>query len=354
MLSLCIFGSMVVYPTPAMATVAQSPTIKVRGQVVDEQGEPLTGATIKIKGGQGGTITDLDGNFQLEVLGNATLLISYVGYKEREVAVRNRAIIDPIQLQSDEQMLEQVVVVGYGTQKKSDLTGSVAVVDAEALKQTSNSNISTMLEGKVSGVQITSDGQPGADPTVRIRGVGSFGSTAPLYVIDGVPMGTSIRDFSSKDIETIQVLKDASAAAIYGSRAANGVVLITTKQGSRTMGPEISFSTFVGISKVTKSFDVLNARQYRDLMEENGAVSGLPADLTDRTDWFDETYSTGVNQNYQFSISNGDENSSYYLGGGYTNETGIISTTSSDRYNVKASLDKKIFQWFSANASTTF
>ena len=202
MLSLCIFGSMVVYPTPAMATVAQSPTIKVRGQVVDEQGEPLTGATIKIKGGQGGTITDLDGNFQLEVLGNATLLISYVGYKEREVAVRNRAIIDPIQLQSDEQMLEQVVVVGYGTQKKSDLTGSVAVVDAEALKQTSNSNISTMLEGKVSGVQITSDGQPGADPTVRIRGVGSFGSTAPLYVIDGVPMGTSIRDFSSNDIET--------------------------------------------------------------------------------------------------------------------------------------------------------
>ena len=167
MLSLCIFGSMVVYPTPAMATVAQSPTIKVRGQVVDEQGEPLTGATIKIKGGQGGTITDLDGNFQLEVLGNATLLISYVGYKEREVAVRNRAIIDPIQLQSDEQMLEQVVVVGYGTQKKSDLTGSVAVVDAEALKQTSNSNISTMLEGKVSGVQITSDGQPVLSGTVE-------------------------------------------------------------------------------------------------------------------------------------------------------------------------------------------
>ena len=205
MLGLCAFSGMTVYPTPAMATVTQSPTIKVRGQIVDEQGEPMPGATVRVKGGQGGTITDLDGNFQLEVPGNAILLISYVGFKEREVAVRNRAIIDTIQLQADDQMLEQVVVVGYGTQKKSDLTGSVAVVDAEALKQTSNSNISTMLEGKVSGVQVTSDGQPGADPTVRIRGVGSFGSTSPLYVIDGVPMGTSIRDFSSNDIETIPV-----------------------------------------------------------------------------------------------------------------------------------------------------
>ena len=165
------------------------------------------GATIRVKDTSIGTTTDLDGNFQLEVPGNAVLLISYVGYKEREVAVRNRAILEPIQLQSDTEMLEQVVVIGYGTQKKSDLTGSVAVVDAEALKQVSHSNISSMLEGKVAGVQITSDGQPGADPTVRIRGVGSFGSTAPLYVIDGVPMGTSIRDFSSNDIETIQVLK---------------------------------------------------------------------------------------------------------------------------------------------------
>ena len=160
MLSLCAMGGMMVYPTPAIATVAQSPAIKVHGQVIDEQGEPLTGATVRIKGGQGGTITDVDGNFQLEVAGNAILSISYVGYKEREVAVRNRAIIEAIQLQPDSQMLEQVVVIGYGTQKKSDLTGSVAVVDTEALKQTSHSNISTMLEGKVSGVQVTSDGSP--------------------------------------------------------------------------------------------------------------------------------------------------------------------------------------------------
>lgn len=263
LLSMCAFGGMVVYPTPAMAIVAQSPTIKVRGQVIDEQGEPMPGATVKIKGGPGGTVTDLDGNFQLEVPGNTILLISYVGFKEREVAVRNRAIIESIQLQADNKMLDQVVVVGYGTQKKSDLTGSVAVVDAEALKQTSNSNISTMLEGKVSGVQITSDGQPGADPTVRIRGVGSFGDTSPLYVIDGVPMGTSIRDFSSNDIETIQVLKDASAAAIYGSRAANGVIIITTKRGQKDQPLKVDYNGYFGVDNIPKDvYDVMNADQY--------------------------------------------------------------------------------------------
>ena len=160
-------------------------------------------------------------------------------------------------------MLEQVVVIGYGTQKKSDLTGSVAVVDTEALKQTSHSNISTMLEGKVSGVQVTSDGQPGADPTVRIRGVGSFGDTSPLYVIDGVPMGTSIRDFSSNDIETIQILKDASAAAIYGSRAANGVVIITTKRGQKDQPLKVDYNGYVGMDYIPSSvYDVMDADQY--------------------------------------------------------------------------------------------
>ena len=188
MLGLCALGSAAVYPMSAVAAVTQSSAIKVRGQVVDEQGEPLLGATIRVKNTSStGTTTDLDGNFQLEVPGNAVLVISYVGYKEREVAVRGRSVLEPIQLQSDDFMLEQVVVVGYGTQKKSDLTGSVAVVDAEALKQVSHSNISSMLEGKVAGVQVTSDGQPGADPTVRIRGIGSFGDTSPLYAIYGVP-----------------------------------------------------------------------------------------------------------------------------------------------------------------------
>ena len=188
--------------TPAFAAQTmqtKAETIKVKGQVVDQDGEPLMGATVKVKGMNGGAVTDLDGNFQLDAPANGTLVVSYVGYKEAEIAIRNRAIIDKIELTSDDKMLEQVVVVGYGVQKKADLTGSVSIVNAEEMKKVSNSNISTMLEGKVAGVQITSDGQPGADPAVRIRGLGSFGSTAPLYVIDGVPMGTTIRDFSPND-----------------------------------------------------------------------------------------------------------------------------------------------------------
>ena len=203
-LFLSVIGGGMVYTTPAVAaTNKQQQTIKVSGQVVDQDGEPLVGATVRVKGSTGGVVTDLDGKFQLDASAETTLIVSYVGFKDREIAVNGRAILGEIQLEPDNNVLEQVVVVGYGTQKKADLTGSVAVVNAEEMKRVSNSNISTMLEGKVAGVQNTPDGQPGADPAVRIRGIGSFGSTAPLYVIDGVPMGTTIRDFSPNDIETI-------------------------------------------------------------------------------------------------------------------------------------------------------
>ena len=241
LLTLGVMGGITCCPTSVMASVTQSQTIKVTGQVVDQDGEPLIGATVQLKGTQSGVITDIDGNFTIDAPANGTLVVSYVGFKDREIAINGRAIIEQIQLESDAQVLDQVVVVGYGVQKKADLTGSVSIVNADELKRVSHSNISSMLEGKVAGVQITSDGQPGADPAVRIRGIGSFGSTAPLYVIDGVPMGTSIRDFSPNDIETIQVLKDASAGAIYGSRAANGVVIITTKGGKKDQPLKVDY-----------------------------------------------------------------------------------------------------------------
>lgn len=340
MLGLCAFGGTAVCVTPAMAAVAQSPTIKVSGKVIDELGEPLMGATVRIKDGQGGTATDLDGNFQLEVSGKAVLLISYVGYKDREVAVRNRAILDPIQLDPDNQMLEQVVVVGYGTQKKADLTGSVAVVDAEALKQVSHSNISSMLEGKVAGVQITSDGQPGADPTVRIRGIGSFGDTSPLYVIDGVPMGTSIRDFSSNDIETIQVLKDASAAAIYGSRAANGVIIITTKRGQKDQPLKVDYNGYFGVDYIPSGvYDVMNADQYSQYLGQAASNSNTPLpggysldsatgayhfmDNTD-TDWFKEVFKTGIRQNHNVNLSGGGSKNTYNVALDYFSQKGTL------------------------------
>ncbi len=339
MLTLGITGGLTVCPVSANAAVTQQ-TIKVKGQVVDQDGEPLIGATVKVKGAQTGSITDIDGNFQIDAASNATLVISYVGYKDREIAVRGRAVIDAIQMESDSQILDQVVVVGYGTQKKADLTGAVSIVNAEELKRVSNSNISTMLEGKVAGVQITSDGQPGADPSVRIRGLGTFGDTSPLYVIDGVPMGTTIRDFSPNDIETIQVLKDASAGAIYGSRAANGVVIITTKGGKKDQPLKVDYKGYFGVDWIPSStYDVMNADQYSDYLGQACANSNSPLaggyslnpetgkyqffDNTN-TNWFDEVFKTGIRQNHNINMSGGGAHNTYNVGLDYFQQKGTL------------------------------
>ena len=338
MLCLGAMCGLTMIPTTAAAAVEQQQTIKVSGQVVDQEGEPLIGATIKLKNAQTGVITDFDGNFTIDAPANGTLVVSYVGYKDREIAVRGRAIIEKIQMESDAMMLEQVVVVGYGVQKKADLTGSVSIVNADELKRTSNSNISTMLEGKVAGVQITSDGQPGADPSVRIRGIGSFGSTAPLYVIDGVPMGTTIRDFSPNDIETIQVLKDASAGAIYGSRAANGVVIITTKGGKKDQPLKVDYKGYFGVDVIDKGvYDVMNANQYSQYLGQACANSGTPLpggysldgsaykfqDNTN-TDWFKEVFKTGIRQNHNVNLSGGGAHNTYNIGLDYFQQKGTL------------------------------
>ena len=338
MLLLGILGGLVVCPVPAMASVAQSKTIKVGGQVVDQDGEPLIGVTVRVKESTTGTVTDIDGNFQIDAPANGILLVSYVGFKDREIAVNGRSVIGEIQLSPDDLTLDQVVVIGYGTQKKADLTGSVSIVNAEEMKRISNSNISTMLEGKVAGVQITSDGQPGADPTVRIRGIGSFGSTAPLYVVDGVPMGTTIRDFSPNDIATIQVLKDASAGAIYGSRAANGVIIITTKNGQKDQPLRVDYKGYFGIDKISKDvYDVMDANQYSQYLGQACANSGTPLpggySLIDgayrfrdntNTDWFNEVFKTGVRQNHNLNLSGGSANSTYNVGLDYFKQKGTL------------------------------
>ena len=340
MLTLSVVGGLTVGTVPAMASVEQAQTIKVSGQVVDQDGEPLIGATVRVKGSQTGSVTDIDGNFQLDAPANGTLVVSYVGYKDSEIAVRGRAVIEKIQLESDSQVLDQVVVVGYGTQKKADLTGSVSIVNAEEMKRVSNSNISTMLEGKVAGVQITSDGQPGADPSVRIRGIGSFGSTAPLYVVDGVPMGTTIRDFSPNDIETIQVLKDASAGAIYGSRAANGVVIITTKNGKKDQPVKVDYKGYFGIDVIPSStYDIMDANQYSNYLGQAAANSNTPLpsgyslnpetgkyqfmDATN-TDWFKEVFKTGTRQNHNINLSGGGANNTYNVGLDYFQQKGTL------------------------------
>jgi len=338
MLSFGMLGGLSVSPSPVMASVTQQ-TTKVSGRVVDQDGEALIGATVKVKNAQSGAITDFDGNFELSVPANSTIVVSYVGFKDLEVAVNGRTDLGQIILESDAQMLEQVVVVGYGVQKKADLTGSVSIVNADELKRVSHSNISSMLEGKVAGVQITSDGQPGADPLVRIRGIGSFGSTAPLYVIDGVPMGTSIRDFSPNDIETIQVLKDASAGAIYGSRAANGVVIITTKGGKKEQPLKVDYKGYFGIDKIQKDvYDLTDAEQYSRYLGIAAENAGIPVpggyskgadgyyhfqDGTN-TDWLSEAFKTGIRQNHSVNLSGGGANNTYNISLDYFKQKGTL------------------------------
>ena len=270
------YAAVSAYAAPVEAQQADNVTIS--GTVVDESGYPIPGVGVLVKDSTIGTTTDLDGLFSLKVPADAVVEFVSVGFDTVEITVNGRADLGTITMKTSNTLLEELVVVGYGSQRKVDLTGSVAIVDADEMKKVSHSNISTMLEGKVAGVQITSDGQPGADPSVRIRGLGSFGSTAPLYVIDGVPMGTTIRDFSPNDIETIQVLKDASAAAIYGSRAANGVVIITTKSGKKDQPMRVDYRGYMGVDQIKKGvYDVMDAKQYGDYVRMAFANSGMEA-----------------------------------------------------------------------------
>ena len=338
-----------------LMSMTQPDNITVKGKIVDDKGEAIPGATISIKGTTQGTISDVDGNFSISVPSDATLQISFIGYKSMDVAVGGKTELGNITLVSDLRKIDQVVVIGYGTQRKVDLTGAVAVVNTEEMKKTSNSNISTMLEGKVAGVQITSDGQPGADPTVRIRGIGSFGSTDPLYVVDGVPMGTSIRDFSPNDIASVQVLKDASAAAIYGSRAANGVVIITTKQGKKNQPMKIDYSGYYGFDQVQRNvYDVMDAKQYGQYLTMAYHNSGMDvppgydptspnylytADGTPKvnTNWFDAAFKTGIRQDHNVNLSGGGENNTYNIALDYYGQQGTMEGAGPnfDRYTAR-------------------
>ena len=335
----------------AQTTMIQTGNIIVKGKIVDERKEPLPGATIQQKGTSNGVITDIDGNFSISASSDATLTVSFIGFRSVEIPVGGRTALGNITLISEIKELDQLVVIGYGSQRKVDLTGSVAVVNTEEMKKVSNSNISTMLEGKVAGVQITSDGQPGADPTVRIRGIGSFGSTAPLYVIDGVPMGTTIRDFSPNDIETLQVLKDASAAAIYGSRAANGVIIITTKQGKKNEAMRINYSGYYGMDQVQNGvYNVMDAYQYGDYvtMAYNNSGMDVPAGYNPasakyidpaqvNTNWFNEAFKTGIRQNHNINMSGGGTNNTYNIGLDFYSQRGTMvgAGPNFDRYTAR-------------------
>lgn len=308
----------------------------VSGTVIDAStSEPLPGVNILVKGTARGASTDAEGTYELTVPSSAdTLVFSFVGYQSQEVPINGRSQID-IAMEPKTLLGEDIVVVGYGTQEKEDVTGSISQVDAGEMKKFSSSNPADLLQGRVAGVQIRSDGQPGAVPSVQIRGVGTFGDSQPLYVIDGVPVGTSIRDFSPNDIKSVQVLKDASAAAIYGSRAANGVVIITTKKGRKNTPLQVEYSGYFGIDQVWQRIPVTGRENYQMLSNEGQRNAGLTVapgndpssnvyidDIN--TDWQEEGLKTGQRMNHNLNFSGGGEYTTYNISLDYLNNKGTL------------------------------
>lgn len=339
-------------------TAAFAQQHSVKGTVVDSQGYPVIGMTVMEKGTQNGTTTDADGNYLLN-LSSASSAVEFnaLGYKAVTEQVAGRSVIN-ITAQEEAIALDAVVAIGYGTVRKRDLTTAVSTVSNEDMQLRPVTEASGFIQGKVAGVTVQqTSGLPGSGMTVRVRGASSIASSNdPLYVVDGVPVGTgnyAIAYLSPQDIETMQILKDASSAAIYGSRAANGVVLITTKQGKKSRGPQITLNASVGLANVARTYEVLNVAEYRELMDELGAIS-LPDGLKDETDWFKETYRTGINQNYQISVSNANDKMRYYLSGGYSDEKGILPVAFNKRVNVKASMDSDLFSWINVGADLAY
>ncbi len=321
----------------------------VSGKVTDAlDGAGLPGVSISVEGSTVGTASDFEGKYSLTVPSKETVLVfSYVGYLPESKTVGDLTEVNVV-LNQDVMSLDELVVIGYGTQKKSNLTGSVAIVDVEDMMKSSNTNVGTMMQGRASGVTVTTDGEPGADPTIRIRGFSTFGDCAPLYVIDGVATEGSMRDLSPNDIESIQVLKDASAAAIYGSRAANGVVIVTTKKGKKNTPLNISYKGYFGADDVWQRIPLLEREDYQTMINtslENNGSSLFPGndpesdDYIDdvNTDWQDEGFKTGTRQNHNLSLMGGGENITYALITDYFDSKGTLEGYGPDytRYSVR-------------------
>lgn len=334
-----------------VAINAKAQNVKITGTVVDVDNEPIIGATVTVSDNTNAkTVTDLDGHFSINAIPGSRLDITYIGYKSKNVKAANGM---KVVMEEDNNMLKEVVAIGYGSVQRKDITTAVSSVSTKDLDTRPIVSAVQGLQGKAAGVTISqANGQPGSTPTIRVRGTTSLnGSNDPLYVVDGVPM-TDIDYLSADDIVGMQILKDASSAAIYGSRAANGVVIITTKQG-KAGEARISLNAHYAFNVVRDNQDPLNAAQYKELMDEIGLVK-LPDDLKDRTDWKDEVYRTGNVQDYQLSVTNGNDRLRYFISGGYTGENGVIKKSSYERYNIRASIENDIRKWLRLNASVAY
>ena len=334
--------------------------ITVQGVVKEQTGEKVIGASVMEKGTTNGTITGIDGDFSLNMSSNGTLVVSFVGYKTQEVQVKGQKQLQVV-LSEDAEMLDEVVVIGYGTMKKSDLTGAVSSIGNKDIKDSPVSNLGQAIQGKISGVQIVDAGKPGDNVSIKIRGLGSINNCDPLVVIDGVPTDLGLSSLNMADVERLDVLKDASATAIYGSRGANGVVMITTKRGTEGKG-KLAVSANYSFQNATNVPSLLNAAQYAELSNDMMVNSGRnpnpewanPSELGAGTDWMDELLRTGVMQNYTVSYSGGNEKSHYYVSGGFLDQSGIVKSVNYRRFTFQSNSDAQVLKWLKFSNNITF
>ena len=367
-LKMFLTGLLLVFASTAL--YAQT---EIAGNVTDEAGEPVIGATVVVKGTTDGTITDLDGNFKLSVEEGKTLIISYIGFEDAEVTAAQNLRIT---LKEEVSELDEIVVTGYSVQKKADLTGAVSVVKTDDIAKQNENNPLKAMQGRVPGMNISADGSPSGSATVRIRGIGTLNNNDPLYIIDGVPTKSGMHELNGNDIESIQVLKDAASASIYGSRAANGVIIITTKRGKEGK-VKVNFDASIAMQNYTNKLDVLNTKEFGQVMWQGYVNDGLDPNQNGlgykydwsydnngvpvlngitmnkyldaagttpaaNTDWFDITTRTGIIQQYNLSVSNGSERSSSFFSLGYYKNDGIIKHSDFERFSGRLNTDYDI------------
>lgn len=329
----------------------------IKGVINDEQGETTIGASVIIKGEDTGTTSDMDGRFTLEAPEGAILVISYIGYHTQEVKVRKRSLLRVV-LKEDNQLLDEVVVVGYGTVKKSDLTGAVSGVSNRQYKNQPVQRVENILQGRTPGVEVTAtSGMPGASMKVRVRGTTSINkSSDPLYVIDGIISSSGLDGINPSDIQSMEILKDASSTAIYGSRGSNGVILITTKQGSEGKA-QVTFDASIGLSTVRKQYDLLNAYEYATALNDIRGSSTISAeDLeaykngTKGINWTDLLTRTGITQDYRLAISGGNEKVKYLISGNVLDQEAITIMSDYKRYGIRANIDSEVKPWLTISA----
>ena len=325
--------------------------ISIKGHVVDAAGEPVIGASVVEESTTNGTITDIDGNFSLKVSPKSMLTVSFIGYATQTVPVNGKTSLT-ITLKEDTEVLDEVVVIGYGTMKKSDLTGAISSVSSKDLMKQPSPSLGAALQGRATGLQVISSGAPGDNVSMKIRGIGSINNSDPLLVIDGVPTDVPLNMINMDDVETVDVLKDASATAIYGSRGAYGVIIITTKKG-KSDAAHFNFKASYGIEKAIRTLDLLDATQFASLHNEMMTANGQPQNplfedptsLGRGTNWTDELFQTAAIQNYSLNYSGGNDKTTYYVSAAYFNQEGIVRTTQYERYTVQFNMDTQMNNW---------